>query len=332
MKVNLDSIVNGSRGVKRYYQALVQEGILDEMVVSYYQSRKFFPSRLSQLFWSFFNFRAHVWSPSHATSILSVNHIVTVHDLINLKNTSVWSVRFWLVYSNLFFVFLFCKKIVCISCFARSQVLQFFPFVFKKTIVVKSPTVVGCVSKMDSNYVGFKELANKQFVLVVSNDLPHKNNKFVLEGLCRKAKLYNYSIVLVGVNDLIVFNSLDTNVHHRVHSFSRVSGHEMDWLFLNASLVVSGSFLEGHNLVIAQALFCGCKVLCSSIDTHKEFYNGFVKFFDPNDPNDFDQQLDDLCNVDKFGCLKIGRLFVPGGGRTFREVCLDYRELLKKIC
>jgi glycosyltransferase involved in cell wall biosynthesis len=272
--VNSNCFESGSRGVKEYYTWLCDEdGDSSEGVIRFRELKK---TRWGQLLWWFKNNSNVIWSPSHATSIISRRHVVTVHDLINLDNCRLgraWF-RFLAIYINLFFVFLFSPAIVCISKATEARVHFYFPFVKCKTFVFTSPARIPVGEDTSTLSIINKE----QFVLVVSNNLPHKNNEFVLENLPKYLSDLGLQLVIVGVeNDC--FKKEISNVLH----YQKLSDPEMNFLFRNCLCVCSPSLAEGHNIVLAKANSLNKPLLASDIAVHREYYpNAF--FFNPSDP------------------------------------------------
>lgn len=271
--VNSNCFESGSRGVKEYFTWLCDDHNDDSEGAIRFKDLK--RTRWMQIFWWFKNNGNVVWSPSHATSIISRRHVVTVHDLINLDNCRSgrqWF-RFLAIYINLFFVFLFSPAIVCISKATEARVHSYFPFVKSKTFVFTSPA---CIPVGDDTST-LSRIDKGRFVLVVTNNLPHKNNEFVLGDFPKHLSELDLQLVVVGVG-----HEGTQSAESNVFLYQQLSDSEMNFLFRNCLCVCSPSFAEGHNIVLAKGNSLNKPLLASDIPVHREYYPNSV-FFNPYD-------------------------------------------------
>lgn len=280
-KKNIEVIVNshcfesGSRGVKEYFTWLCGEQTQGGAGRSI-RFKDLVESRWRQIFWWFKNDKEVIWSPSHATSVISRRHVVTVHDLINLDNcrTEGQWLRFWAIYSNLLFVFLVSPAIVCISKATEARVHSYFPFSKHKTFVFTSPAKIS----VGEDTSPLEQIDKGRFVLMVTNSLPHKNTQFVLDHLPKHLSDLGLQLVVVGAGGAVTESGMSN-----VFNYQYLSDSEMNFLFRNCFCVCSPSFAEGHNIVLAKANSLNKPMLASDIAVHREYYPNSV-FFNPSEP------------------------------------------------
>lgn len=308
--VNNDCFNSGSRGVKEYYNWICGDQgdkLSFEDVTC---------TRWSQLFWGLSRSSDIIWSPSHATSILSGRHIVTVHDLINLKNChheGRW-LKYLAIYLNLLAVFLTSPMIVCISRATESVVHSIYPFTKSKTKVINSPSMVEVGTEVDE----VLSLSGIKFVLMVTNNLPHKNTDFILNNLPRY--LLEVDMMLVVVSSTVE-NS--TKYGANVRTFNGLTERQMNYLFRNCSCICSPSLMEGHNIVLAKGNYLKKPLLASDIPVHREYYPHSV-FFDPHDPSSLILAFNNIFQSDRAG-------IVESSSKGLHQLQKEYAELFKKF-
>lgn len=314
--VNSNCFDSGSRGVKEYFTWLCDDG--GEYVEGSIHFKDVKKTRWRQIFWWFKNNSYVTWSPSHATSIISRRHVVTVHDLINLDNCRTgrrWF-RFLAIYINLFFVFLFSPAIVCISKATEARVHSYFSFVKNRTFVFTSPTRI----PVGEDTSALSRIDKGRFVLVVTNNLPHKNNELVLGDFPKYLSELDLQLVVVGVGHDGA-QSAESNVFH----YQQLSNSEMNFLFRNCLCVCSPSFAEGHNIVLAKGNSLNKPLLASDIPVHREYYPNSV-FFNPHDPASL---LDALRMV----CLSPENVIASDSSKhkNIEQLKMEYFYLFQKV-
>lgn len=290
-KKNIEVIVNsgcfqsGSRGVKEYFLWLCGGEVLENENYSI-KFKRFEKSRFRQVFSGFWRSEI-IWSPSHATSIISRNHVVTVHDLINLDNSKSEKkfFKFFVLYFNLFLVLWVSPAIVCISKATQNRVHAYYPFTKKKTLVFTSPEKIEVGQEVE----GLSQVEKGRFILMVTNSLPHKNHDFVLNSLPKYLTNIDLQLVVVGIDPEQVQLKND-----KVLFFHKLSDPIMNFLFRECLCICSPSFIEGHNIVLAKGNFLNKPLLASDIQIHREFYPNSV-FFSPYKSEELINGLKSIC-------------------------------------
>jgi glycosyltransferase involved in cell wall biosynthesis len=183
---------------------------------------------------------------------------------------------------------------------------------------------------------GFEDAAPKNvadiaisdnFVLLVTNALPHKNAEFALKVLssCRLIREQAVKLRIIGEVSRVALEAY-RSAGLEVEVRTRISDEELHRCYREARFLMSPSLAEGHNLPIAEAICCGGNVVCSDIDVHREFYSGCAIFFDPWDVDSAVAAVDDALSRT-----------VPWSSpaalssRSFADVAQDYRAVFESV-
>jgi N-acetylglucosaminyldiphosphoundecaprenol N-acetyl-beta-D-mannosaminyltransferase len=101
------------------------------------------------------------------------------------------------------------------------------------------------------------------------------------------------------------------------------------WLYRNCELVISPSLVEGFSFPVAEALFCGARVVCSDIPTHREIAGDAAEYFDPATPIALESLSSAICAAleekPKPAPASLLRFSIPNVSRQYMEL---YRKLL----
>lgn len=129
------------------------------------------------------------------------------------------------------------------------------------------------------------------YFLVVSPGEPHKNVESVirahaslpacLKDKSRLALVYNYSeIHKYGLKNLYYSFGGHKN---QILFVSGLTDHELARFYKHAMVTVCPSKMEGFSLPVVEAIACGCPVLASTCDAHRELISEPDTMFDPDD-------------------------------------------------
>lgn len=127
-----------------------------------------------------------------------------------------------------------------------------------------------------------KIVADNKYALVIGSLAKHKNLKVLVESI----NLYEWPLKLVIVGDLNsnVFKEGINIEHNDIIALGRVTDSELYFLLKNAKIFVSSSLFEGFGLPVSEALQYGIPTICSDIPVYREFFNNYVCFTSPLDP------------------------------------------------
>lgn len=194
---------------------------------------------------------------------------VILHDIMFLRKMSVSGVKHWL---NHFYyklnVILFIKKystVFTVSQFSRNDILEYFPCIDEKRIVV-IPEAVKCFSESIEN-----DLASGVYFLAVCLSDPRKNTKLCIQGFleyCRQG-LNSDDAKLILFGDKAAWDNIKQefgeNIFFKCSVFflGRVSDAELAFLYENARCFLFPSSYEGFGLPVLEAMSFGTPVITS---------------------------------------------------------------------
>jgi glycosyltransferase involved in cell wall biosynthesis len=263
------------------------------------------------------------WTPCLRGPLNMPNHIISVHDCINIeyiyKND--WRLSFFMMATQK--IIDNSLKIVALSETTRKSFLEYYGVEENKIVVIKSASNFDWIEKEESVRYTKKYINPLQpYILMVTNNQNHKNNIRAIQALtnsfCKKQGIGLHIVGDIGLPEYKILQ--DSGIIFSVNS--AVSDSSLFDMYKNALFLLSPSLSEGHNLPIAEALQIGTNVLCSDIPTHREFYNGRVSFFNP-------LHLEDITYSINVAIEKNGLWYsLPDDTvRTFGDVAGDYRKL-----
>ena len=264
------------------------------------------------------------WSPNQRGPIFARNHVVTVLDCINVEFTYSKDWRLPILKGITQAIFHNAVAIVAISNATRAAILRNYSVDESKVIVIPGPTQF----KIDS-FLGdgvANTISRERYALLVSNTLPHKNTTLAARAFAKSnAAKSGVALRIIGsLSDQGVICCKDAGVKLEIQH--GVSNSQLLTSFKNAEFLLSPSLDEGLNLPIAEALALHVPVLCSDIPVHREFYDGHVSFFDPNN---MDSMVTCINNaLDGGGIISLDRYT----GTTYKEVAEKYKLLFMKFC
>ena len=307
-------------GMYRYLEDLQRDiefskrynfGVLDRLIELFQRGQK----------------NAIFWSPCHRGPIWARNHVITVLDCINIEfvHKNNWKLP---IYKLLFsWVYKNALKIVAISEATKKAIIRNYDVDPEKIIVIAGPSYIS----MENNLLFEADLMAKEikkpFILLITNKMKHKNTFNGCLGVINSQAFRDkkYSLLVVGSVDPRILNQCKESIDF--HIFDEVSDSFLSYLFKNCAFLFSPSFEEGLNMPVAEGLSLGINVLCSDIPVHREFYDGFVHFFDPNRVEDISDKIDKM--VEYKNSLNMNpQNFI---GINFESVASQYSKLFQDL-
>lgn len=271
---------------------------------------------------------AILWSPSQRGPLRARRHVVTVHDCINVEYVYAGDWRLpalkWASQKLLGNA----EVIVTISNATKHAVLRNYQVDPASIIVIQSPCQVGIPEDLTNGGLGSAQqaLPDRPYVLMVTNSLPHKNTVRACSALARVG-IAQQGIALLVIGSLPVDAvTVCREAGIDLRSGKHVSDATLRALYEGCLFLLSPSLDEGHDLPVAEAIALGGNVLCSDIPAHREFFEGLVEFFDPND-------TDAMVAAVEHALMRVGRWFpsVPRRARSWADVASDYQRLFSTI-
>ncbi len=226
-----------------------------------------------------------LWSPNQRGPLLACNHVVTVLDCINVEYSyrDDWRLP---AYRWLFNLILDnASAIVAISHATRDAILRNYRIDADKITVIAGPNDfrADLGRHPHPRPIDGSSAAGPPFVLLFSNLLPHKNTARAASAFATSSSARRgIALRVVGPLEpttLTECRAAGVTVEQHVG----VDDVKLQRWLRDCLFMLSPSLAEGLNLPIGEALSIGANVLCSDIPVHREFFDGQVRFFDPND-------------------------------------------------
>lgn len=228
------------------------------------------------------NRQAIYWSPCHRGPLFAYNHVVTVLDCINIEYVYKNDWRLPILRTVFGRLLDNARAVVCISNATRAAVLRNFAIDPGKIIVIPGPVDITATSDGNAE-VKYLSPDRDDFVLMVSNSLPHKNTRRAVASFAASsAARRKIGLRVVGSVDPAALAAA-AGWHGCIEQHRDVPDTILHEWLAQCRFLWSPSLDEGLNLPIAEALAAGTDVLCSDIPVHHEFYEGEVAFFDPTE-------------------------------------------------
>ena len=279
--VNGTAIARSSLGARRYYEAVRSRLDLPGTIEVANAPSGARSARIHELF-DRGRAGAVYWSPCHRGPLRARNHVVTVLDCINVEYTYLHDWRLPLLRGYLQALFSNATAIVGISHATKNAILRNFNVDPDKITVIAGPTDIGLQPATDDDSTRSDHLEMAPFVLMIANGLPHKNTGFAGRAFAASdARKRGVTLKVIGSMTVEGMAAcVDAGIEVQQHK--GIEDRTLGQWMRHAVFLLSPSLDEGLNLPIAEAISLGTRVICSDIPVHREFYDGFVEYFDPN--------------------------------------------------
>jgi glycosyltransferase involved in cell wall biosynthesis len=320
--INEAAVRRSSYGVQRYYARVMEHLAWPGRIATIAPARWSSVERLRELLMPGRS-DAILWTPCQRGPLRAPNHVVTVHDCINVEYVyrDDWRRS---AFRRLFNAILErAAHVVAISHATKAALLRNYRIEAERILVIQSgrdsllpQSARGEPGEQSAPDVG-------PYVLMLSNTLPHKN----ITSACRafaasRARSAGVALRVVGALPEPAERECRTN-GVRLELHGRVSDAQLAAWYQDCRFLLSPSLEEGQNLPIAEALALGANVLCSDIAVHREFYGGEVALFDPHSVTAMTAAIDSA--LERPG--RWPRAASSAARRSFADVAADYRKL-----
>jgi len=186
-------------------------------------------------------------------------------------------------------------KVISESEVGKSNICKFYNTMKEKVVVVPQFAAFNIDTNIESREVldilEKLELSKGEFIFYPAQFWPHKNHINLLKAvLLLKKSVKEIKVVFVGsdqgnlkyVSRFIEENDLKGSVKY----LGFVSSDTLKALYCSALCLVFPTFLGPTNMPIVEAMACGCPVICSDLDGHREQAGDAAIYFNPADPKD----------------------------------------------
>ena len=113
----------------------------------------------------------------------------------------------------------------------------------------------------------------------------------------------------------------------KIELYHHVDDATLTAFYRDCLALISPSLSEGLNLPVGEALAFGTEVICSDIPVHREFYDGFVHFFDPKSTDSLTAVIDALAQ----SAPKFALSWQKGIRRGFADVASEYFTIFNSV-
>jgi len=174
------------------------------------------------------------------------------------------------------------------------------------------------VKKLNRPYQG------RPFVLLVTNDLPHKNSILTCQAWVKsRGPIEGIELRVVGKLPSEALN-ICRNIPFSLSTW--LDDSDLIDSYQSCRFLIAPSLSEGHDLPVAEALMAGADVLCSDIDVHREYFHSRVKYFDPLREESIVDAINDALITPRPWFLHDNVHY-----RSFSDVSREYANLFRNI-
>ena len=236
------------------------------------------------------------WSPHYNIPLWYRGPLlVTVHDTFHLAMPQFvegWHRR---AYARLMFRAVRAKAaaIVCVSRFARDQLLQFVPEGRQDVTVVHNGVDVSWFAPVPGG-----PPHGKPYVLFVGSVKPHKNLSRLLEAFALLQTHIPHDLVIIGRREGLITGDASAMAMASAMSDRVICVGELDHgderlrrFYRYADVLVMPSLYESFGLPALEALASGCPVIVSRVAGLPEVYGEGAMYCDPYDPSDIAERI-----------------------------------------
>lgn len=328
--VDAVAAARSSRGVRRYVETVMRHLQWPGKIFATKKGGLRTVDRLRELLYGG-DRNAVLWTPCQRGSVRAKNHVVTVHDCINVEYIYRSDWRLPLLRAVTQRLLESAVAVVAISDTTRDAILRNYRIERSKIAVIRSSCEVEwsifhgpgtSVSKYDT----VSSLRDEPYILMVTNSLKHKNTlRACLALATSRAVDAGVCVRVVGSLEPEGLETCKRN-NLRVYIENTVSDERLVQLYDHCLFFLSPSLSEGHNIPIAEALSRDANVLCSDISAHREFYINQVEYFDP-------LKLEAMTAAIDRAIYRSGTWYPRAKRqRSIDDVAADYRRLFLSIC
>ena len=230
--------------------------------------------------------------------------VVVLHDLIHLQSTQFAGPHYRAyAYVMLWLISRFARRIATVSDTTRREFLSRFPVAAAKTTLIYNgidhqllrPQPEKAVKAFRKEY-GLPS----RFLLVIGIGKRHKNVDFVIGALAREWKedRCNIPLVLGGTGGKIPEYIREIlkreGVADRLLVVPFLKNEELPLLYAAALVFILPSLYEGFGFPLVEAMACGTPAITSRTSCMPEIGGDAARYFDPRDPANFLQTLNEV--------------------------------------
>jgi len=264
---------------------------------------------------------------SNTLPVFYKNKIVTIHDIIpfkypvNYKYKKYYNIILPLMVKN-------SKHILTISEFSKKEIASYFGIDENKISIIYN----GVNEKFKP-----KKLQKKtKYILAVSSLAFHKNFIKLIEAFSY-LKTKNIELYIIGEPNIKVFGKDSIKILNYIKNaenikfWRRIDDDTLIELYSNALCFVYPSLYEGFGLPPLEAQACGCPIVISDIPVFKEIYEDSALYFNPLNPYDIADKIDQVINDENLRNTLIEKGFENSKKYKWEKSAEQFFKVLEKV-
>jgi glycosyltransferase involved in cell wall biosynthesis len=222
--------------------------------------------------------------------------IATIHDTAVFVHPASFSLAFRLLYRLIqTSLGLFSRKIVTVSNFSKSQLIQHCHIEADKISIISGGKEHMLELETDERILTQHQLHSKRYVLAVSSMNPSKNFANIIRAI-QLLQNADYEIVIAGGANTKVFGNVEIPSSDKVKLVGYVTDGELKTLYEHAACFIFPSFYEGFGFPPLEAMTCGSPVIVSLAASLPEVCGEASLYCNPYSPMDIAFQIERLMN------------------------------------
>ena len=194
------------------------------------------------------------------------------------------------------------ERVVCISEFTKSQILEYFggnPDHFR---VIYPPLVANLPGEVSSAVSGEAPIVEGKYLLYVGNRQIHKNISCLIEAFAFLACDFPDLRLVIAGNRARVRDEIDEAVENcayrdRILCFTESTDQEISNLYSHAKVFVFPTLIEGFGIPPLEAMARGIPAVCSDIPVLRESCGDTVTYARAGDARDFARAIRNVLTV-----------------------------------
>ena len=264
---------------------------------------------------------------SNTLPIFYKNKIVTIHDITPLKYPTNYG------YKNYYRIILplmikNSKHILTVSEFSKKEIALHFGVEERKISVIHNG--------VNERFRPKKSQKKTRYILTVSSIAFHKNFINLIEAFLY-LKTKRIELHIVGELNIKVFGKNSIKILNHIKNakniifWRRIDDDTLIELYSNALCFVYPSLYEGFGLPPLEAQACGCPIVISDIPVFKEIYGDSALYFNPLNPYDIADKIDQVINDENLRNTLIEKGFENSKKYKWEKSAQQFFNVLEKV-
>jgi glycosyltransferase involved in cell wall biosynthesis len=237
-----------------------------------------------------------LFSPSNIGPFFQQHQVVTIHDASVFAQPDAYTWSFRLKYKNIYRrMTTVADHIITTSEFSKRELQQWLKLAPERISVTYEGREHFERIAADNRVMEKLSLREKPFFVVVGSNSPHKNLK-VVHAANKLIDQGKFEVIFIGGDFAGVFQSTHIELASNIKKVGYLADQELKALYCYATCLIFPSLYEGFGLPLLEAMTCSCPVICSDIPSSREVCGEAALFFDPEQPADLANKLEQILN------------------------------------